>query len=268
MLIIVAAAFAFEISPVALTLQDVPVGKIFYIETPLSIQLGDGESLSGFVISSVLPKKSEMIDGYEAIPDTAFFGVECDRPVFIGDSDSSTFRLFTRIPDDPRMFNRRFLVKLRVSPIGKSGEFLEYAATGFYPIETEANRFMQPDAFPIATAPSNIDLDENGDGVIAIFNNDTVSHFVICYPAVPDIDPKNLNAAVRLTPGCRIGDPVQFVPSESSFVIEPGGKFDLGISMPNEEYRNSVGQRVEVFLWIKDPSIPENTQFARMRWSP
>ncbi len=253
-ILIAASAFGVRMLPADFNAQDVPIGKEIEIAT-LTISLEPSESAETLSIGPIPPEKS--VDGYEPLPDTAFIETG-DRSIFIPEKEAVERRITANFPDDPSFFNRRFAVSIRLSS-PKKGDF-----RGSFLIETEANPNARPGGTPISVAPSNLDLDQNGDGQISIFNNDTIPHFLICYTAAPEIG--SGRSIVALTEGCQIGDPVQFVPQKNSFIVEANGRFDLPISVPNEKY--SVKQRAEVLLWVKDPSLPESARFVRLRWAP
>ncbi|MCK5833403.1 hypothetical protein KAH81_07015, partial [bacterium] len=190
--------------------------------------------------------------------------VEGKQPIFVDTIQPAVRRLYSLIPDDPSMFNRRFMVQLRVMQSNSSSN-VQSAIIGNYLIETQSNNFVRTGGNPISIAPSVLDLDSTGEGVFKVFNNDTVPHFIICYSAIPEIEPKGV--AVSVSPGYSIGDPVQFVASQQSFIIEPDSEKKLFISMPNEEYRASVQGKVEAILWIKDPSNTNSSRFIRLHWN-
>jgi len=269
LVVLAGSAFAIRMSPASFTARNIPVGERFNLSVPLVIHVDkNAEGSVVFLANPLLPSevRENWLEGYEEIPDPAYLIVGGERPIVAKPDSAATRRLLVDFPGDSSLMNRRFLVQLRIMPEDAGGMF-QTVLVGSYLLETVSteNRFTRPGGLPIAFAPSVLKLDEDGNGIIRVYNNDSKAHDVSAYISVPVEENK---LSVELTRGNIPGDPKHFELDRNSASVGPGEFIDISISMPNIEYRESLKRNTEVLLWVKDPAVEKSARFVRVNYLP
>ncbi|HHS49509.1 MAG TPA: hypothetical protein ENN07_00110 [candidate division Zixibacteria bacterium] len=252
-------------SPAVFTAQGVPIGDRIYLDVPLVLSLGEGESPQNFAVDVLPPEMTgrRPIDGFEDIPPGAF-EVDGEPILFVGIDEPAIRKLFANFPNDSAMFNRRFMVQLRIMPEGPTGNMVA-AILANYLIETESNPSVRTGGWPIAVAPSVVDFDESGIAELSIFNNDTIVHDIHCAFGVPEADPRGV--AIALSPGFSPANGDIFSLDETSFTIDAGGSRNISITI-SQETLAEITSNVEAILWLRIPEVEGGARFVRLRLKP
>lgn len=261
-LVFVGSAASIRMSPGAFTAQGVPIGTKHDLRVPLVIQLDENSEKSIEFISEPLSPsevRESWLDGYEEIPDPDYLIIDGEHPIVAHPDSPVVRRMFIEFPNDSSLLNRHFLVQLRVGPKKTEGVF-QTVLIGSYLIETKSsvNRFTHTGGEHLTIAPSVLNLDSSGKGIIRVYNNDKIGRR---FEIIPKYVKNERALTVNISGGFQEGDIDLVKTNPSNAKISPGGFIDVEI-----EYKpNTIEKDTEIILWFEDPDLACCSRFCRIR---
>ncbi len=165
----IVAGIGISVSPGTFVLQDVPVGKMFDISGQIGyfIKIGSQSKPGYYVLTPRKPSDDgTKATGYYDFPNPEWFFTEYETLYVSPKSDAQT-AMWLKLPDDPSLYNRHFLLGVDVSPIIEETKgMISVGAYLLFRFETEAKAGVVPKLQDgeMAFAPSVVRFDSLSKG--------------------------------------------------------------------------------------------------------
>lgn len=254
-LFLCSSLFPIRISPAVFTAKNLTVGGKFNLGIDLTVY-SENDDTTYYVIRTL--ELSEyvggVLEGYDVLPSLDWFSPKTGDTLRVSGKGFGSLPMIFSLPADNALLNQRYMVKLSVSPLGKS-MFRTVAVTSYFletkPSSPSDSNFVIPSGL-LSVAPSSLILDNSGQGNFTVYNNQDTMVTIAIEAETPDT-----TGGVRMEPrsGFNWLDPMLFTISTDIDVSDNDGKKALNIPEKGS---------VLVTVKQKDTTLPgEITVFIR-----
>ena len=246
------------VEPGGLLLQNVPLSTVYdlYKETGIAIKILNG--LDRQVTYRITARKpshrgsEKWMEGYQEIPDSSYLFFDRNN-VVIEPQGAEEFKLFLKIPDDPRYYNQHWAVTVAVEGQPSPGEVFALAAYLPFEIETESRNSVGEKPWgKLGIEPSSLTLNTAGKEKIRIYNNEGKKQKYQLGIGIPG--KTTSMRQVGLTRGYRDIPDVKWIGiSHDELAVKQDGVREVSLTARLPDKPAEAGPW-ETFLWIESDS--------------